>query len=254
MYKVMLVDDEPSVCKGLSKIIDWYGCGFQVADTAFNGLDAYEKHMENHFDLIITDLKMPKMGGIELLKKIYASEYPCQVIIVSAYGEFSYAQEAMQYGVDYYLLKPIEETVMEGYLSQIKEKLDAHEKPMSQIPDSEQIENQYRMASNGVVPEIKNYINTHFHEQLSLNSLAVKYSFSPVYLGRIFKQEIGMTYSEYLRNIRINAACDMLRDKEISINDIPGKVGFKDINYFYSQFKRVKKMTPNRYRQEHCSL
>ena len=248
MYRVMLVDDEPSVCKGLMKLIHWEECGFAVADIASNGQEAYEKHLAERFDLIITDIKMPVMDGISLLKKLYNTEYSCQIIILSTYGEFTYAQEAMQYGVDYYLLKPIEETVVEGFLSRIREKLDAHEKPMTRIPDSEQIEYQYRLSENGVIPEIKRFTSTHFAEPLTLSRLAVQFSFSKVYLGRLFKQKTGETYSEYLTKIRIQAACDMLDEGKTSIQEIPEKVGLNDVNYFYKLFKQAMGMTPNQYK------
>lgn len=249
MYRVLLVDDEPSVCKGFQKLIHWEECGFQVVATASNGEEALRMHQAEKFDLIVTDLKMPVMGGLQLIRAIHESpEASCQIIIVSAYGEFSVAQEAMRYGVDYYLLKPIEETVMEGFLSQIKEKLDAHEKPLTKVPDHELIENQYRISTNGVITEIKTYINDHYAESLSLNQLAVKFSFSPVYLGRLFKREVGTSFNEYLKRVRIQAACDLLRDSDVAVNELAEKIGFNDLNYFYRLFKQATGMTPNQYR------
>ena len=249
MYRVMLVDDEPLVCKGFQKLVNWNACGFEVVATASNGEEAYRMHKEQKFDLIVTDLKMPVMGGLELIRKIRESEEPyCQIIIVSAYGEFSFAQEAMRYGVNYYLLKPLDETVLAGYLSQIKEKLDANEKSFGKIPDHELIENQYRICTNGAVTEMKEYISSHYAEPISLNDLAVKFSFSPVYLGRLFKRETGTSFNEYLKRVRIQAACEMIEDNDISIKQLAEKVGIPDLNYFYRLFKQVTDMTPNQYR------
>lgn len=252
MYRVLLVDDEPSVSKGFQTLINWSECGFQVAATATNGADAYRLHQEQKFDLIVTDLRMPVMGGLDLIKKIHDSPSDfCQIIIVSAYGEFSYAQEAMRYGVDYYLLKPVDEVVMEGFLSQIKEKLDAHEKPMRHVPDYELVENQYRISANGVITEIKDYINSHYEEPLSLNYLAVKYSFSPVYLGRLFKRETGISFNEYLKRVRIQTACDLMVTSDICYQELAEMVGIGDLNYFYRLFKQVTGVTPNQYRNSH---
>lgn len=249
MYRVLLVDDEPSVCKGFQKLVNWRDCGFQVAATASNGEEAYQMHKTQRFDLIVTDLKMPVMGGLELIRKIHASpEDFCQIVIVSAYGEFSFAQEAMRYGVDYYLLKPLDETVMEGFLSQIKEKLDAHEKPLTKIPDHELIENQYRICTNGAIAEMKEYINSHYAEALSLNHLAAKFSFSPVYLGRLFKRETGSSFNEYLKRVRIQTACELLDENDVAIKILAEMVGIPDLNYFYRLFKQVTGLTPNQYR------
>lgn len=249
MYKVLLVDDEPLVCKGFQQLVHWNDCGFQVIATASNGKEAYQMHKLQKYDLIVTDLKMPVMGGLELIRKIHSSQDDfCQIIIVSAYGEFSFAQEAMQYGVDYYLLKPLDETVMEGFLSQIKDKLDAHEQPLAKIPDREIIENQYRISTNGAITEMKEYINTHYTEPLSLNYLAEKFSFSPVYLGHLFKKEIGFSFNEYLKRVRIQAACEMLDENDIAIKKLAEKTGISDLNYFYRLFKQVTGMTPSQYR------
>ncbi len=250
MYTALLVDDEPSVCKGLKVIVNWNGCGFIVTDTASNGEEAWEKFQQFHYDLIVTDLKMPILDGLGLIRKISSSKHPCQVIIVSAYGEFAYAQEAMQYGVKYYLLKPVDETILEGFLSRIKEKLDAKEDPLAEMPDNEHIENQYRICANGPVPEIKRYINTHYEEPLTVSLLAKLYSFSPAYLGRIFKKETGASLSEYLKKVRLQVACELLEKSNIPINDLAEKVGFQDLNYFYRIFKQEKGVTPNQYRQK----
>lgn len=249
MYRVLLVDDDLNICKGLQRLIDWTECGFEVTSTAANGKEAMQLCDQQRYDLIVTDVKMPVMDGLELIKSLRQKGQTIQIIIVSAYGEFSYAQEAMRYGVDYYLLKPVEEMVLEGYLSHIKELLDAHGGPTKGI-NRIQIESQYRLSSNGVIPEVKNYISQHYAEPLSINMLAEMYNFSPVYLGRVFKKSVGQSFNEFLKNVRINAACEMLdSDPSVSINDLAEQVGFHDLNYFYKQFKQVMGCTPNQYRQ-----
>ena len=250
MYKVLLVDDDLNICKGLQRLIDWNGCGFLVAGVAKNGKEAYAMCENEAYDLVVTDIKMPEMDGLSLIKKLRENGNPAQIIIVSAYGEFSYAQEAIQYGVAYYLLKPVEEMVLEGYLSRIKEILDNHGET-GRIFSNAQFEELYKLSSNGVIPEIKNYIRMHFAEQISINTLADMYNFSPVYLGRVFKRNTGTTFNEYLKNIRIAAACEILDSyPEISINELSEKVGYYDVNYFHKLFKQVTGSTPKEYRTQ----
>lgn len=249
MYKVLLVDDEMSVCIGLKKLVNWGDFGFTIAGIAYDGKEALNLHLKEHFDLIVTDLKMPVMDGLELIREVHDSPYPCEMVIVSAYGEFKYAQKAMQYGVNYYLIKPVDEAIVEGFLSQVKEKLDAHEKPMATIPNPELIQRQYSLSNNGAIIEIRRYINDHFSEPLTLSFLAQKYSFSPAYLGRLFRKEMGVQFNDYLRNLRIREACDMMEDTEMSINDIAEKCGFSDPYYFSRQFKQVMQMSPQQYKQ-----
>ncbi|MCQ2401316.1 MAG: response regulator [Lachnospiraceae bacterium] len=250
MYKVLLVDDDLNICKGLQRLIDWNECGFEVAGIAKNGQEAYTMCTQDSYDLVVTDIKMPVMDGLSLIKKLRNDGYPAQLIIVSAYGEFSYAQEAIQYGVAYYLLKPVEEMVLEGYLSRIKELLDDHGEAVGSI-SSIQFEEQYKLSSNGVIPEIKNFIRMHYSEQISINTLADMYNFSPVYLGRVFKRNTGKTFNEYLKNIRINAACEILDSyPDVSISDLAEKVGYYDLNYFYKLFKQVTGSTPKEYKTQ----
>lgn len=250
MYKVLLVDDDLNICKGLQRLIDWNECGFEVAGVAKNGQEAYAMCDATPYDLVVTDIKMPVMDGLSLIRKLRDDGNPAQIIIVSAYGEFSYAQEAIQYGVAYYLLKPVEEMVLEGYLSRIKEMLDDHRDASVSLSNL-QLEEQYRLSSNGVIPEIKNYIRMHYAEQISINTLADMYNFSPVYLGRVFKRNTGKTFSEYLKVIRIDAACEILDScVDVSINELAEKVGYNDVNYFYKLFKQVTGSTPKEYKTQ----
>jgi len=248
VYRALLVDDDDNITKGLQKLVDWAGCDFEVAGTASNGKDGLEMWKKEKYDLIVTDIKMPVMDGLEMIRELRDCGCKAQIIIVSAYGEFEFAQEAMRYGVDYYLLKPVEETVLEGYVSHIREVLDSHENTVRVI-SSDDIESQYRLSSNGVIPEVKNYVSAHYAEPISINSLADLYSFSPVYLGRIFKKTTGVAFNEYLKNVRIAAACELLdSNPDISINALIDLVGFQDINYFYKQFKMTMGCTPKEYR------
>ena len=249
MFKILIVDDERSVCQGMQRLIDWEGYGFVIAGTAGNGQQALELQREHCYDLIITDLKMPVLDGIGLIQKLAEEEADCKIIIVSAYGEFSYAQAAMQYGVQYYLLKPVDEAVLCGYLSKIAEELSGHTKIREQNTDQKCFEHQYNLSMNGVVTEIRRYINDHYAEPLSLNSLSKLYNFSPVYLGRLFKKEMGSSFNEYLNQYRIENAMDYM-DQGGSIGEIAEQVGYKDVKYFYKCFKDVTGLTVKEYKNK----
>lgn len=247
MYRVLLVDDEWVVCLGLQRLIAWSDYGFQVAATAANGQEAFELQLQNHYELIVTDLKMPVLDGIGLIEKLSQAGEKCKIIIVSAYGEFSYAQAAMRYGVQYYLVKPIDEQVMGGYLSKLAEDLAQDGRGESGYTESD-FEHQYRLSTNGVITEIKRYISVHYSEQLTLNSLAKIYNFSPIYLGRLFKKETGTAFNEYLNIFRVNMARHYIEHGSGMIYEIAEKCGYNDVNYFYKCFKNIVGVTPKEYR------
>src|SRR5690625_6932486 len=109
MYKVLLVDDERTILEGISGTVDWEAQGTKLCGTASNGLEALAFIKENHLDIVISDIMMPGLDGIQLIKKAYEIDPNIKWIILSGYGEFDYAQTAMRYGVKHYLLKPCNE-------------------------------------------------------------------------------------------------------------------------------------------------
>lgn len=120
MYKAMIVDDEPAIRQGLSSIIDWGDCGFQIVDTARSGREALEKFGEHRPELIIVDIRMPGMSGLEVIQSIREmSGEPFHFLILSGYADFDYARQAMGFGVDGYLLKPVDEEEMTTELKRV---------------------------------------------------------------------------------------------------------------------------------------
>ncbi len=121
MLKVLLVDDEPFILQGLKILVDWNEEGFEIAGTASDGQEALDFLQLNQVDLIITDIKMPGMGGLELLEKIRKEKLSeAYFVILSGYAEFSYAQKAMQYECSNYMLKPIEKEQLMKILQSVR--------------------------------------------------------------------------------------------------------------------------------------
>jgi len=107
MISVLLVDDEQFVRMGLRNLIDWRSCGYEIIGEADNGEDAFRMIEENRPELVITDIRMPVLDGLELIRRVNeAGHLATKFIIVSGYNEFEYAQQAMRYGVSAFILKP----------------------------------------------------------------------------------------------------------------------------------------------------
>ncbi|HBR30390.1 MAG TPA: DNA-binding response regulator, partial [Firmicutes bacterium] len=123
MYKVLLVDDEEVIREGMTKIIDWEAIGFRFMGAAQNGIEAYERLMQDPADIVITDLKMPVIDGLELIAKIQEEHPEIVFVVLSGYGEFELAKQAMRYGVKHYLLKPCNEQKIIEVLNEIKDDL-----------------------------------------------------------------------------------------------------------------------------------
>lgn len=124
MYKVLLVDDEYMIIKGLEKLIDWETLGLELVGTASNGKDAYEFAKNNHIDIVVTDVNMPFMDGIEFVKKTQSENLNFYVILLSGYQEFEYVKEGIQLGVENFLLKPIDKSMLNQTLENTVQKLE----------------------------------------------------------------------------------------------------------------------------------
>ncbi|MBC7959917.1 MAG: response regulator [Vallitaleaceae bacterium] len=124
MYKVLIVDDEQNIRQGLSILIDWKKLGFSEVETATDGDDALEKIQEKKYHLIVTDIRMPGMSGLQLISKIRVMDSKVRIIIISGYNEFSYAKEAMRYGVEDYVLKPVSKDELQELVQKMKQEID----------------------------------------------------------------------------------------------------------------------------------
>ncbi|MFF2093176.1 response regulator [Paenibacillus sp. NPDC058174] len=125
-YKVLVVDDERMIREGIAEMIDWESLGLTLAGTAPDGLLAYQAIAEQRPDIVITDIKMPKLSGLELIQKTQSEFSGTAFIVLSGYGEFELAAQAMKFGVKHYLLKPSNEEEIIEVLHEVTAELDVH--------------------------------------------------------------------------------------------------------------------------------
>ena len=153
-------------------------------------------------DILITDIKMPVMDGLELIKKVHENHPYIDYIIVTGYSDFSYAKKAIHYQVREYLLKPIEDELLYETLSELRNEFITRTHDYSQIFNDE--------VSSHPSPDIpyilKNYILNHYKEDIKLNAIASTMHYSSSYLTKIFNQEYDCSPSKYLISVQIQNA------------------------------------------------
>lgn len=132
MYRVLLADDEFYVRAMMRRIVDWEDLGFEIVGEAENGEEALEKVAQCVPDLVIADIEMPFVDGLELARRLTQTHPALKILFITCYDRFDYARKAIQYGVDDYLLKPILPDELVRTLLSIREKLDAHVRDMNQ--------------------------------------------------------------------------------------------------------------------------
>ena len=119
MYRVLLVDDEPIVLSSLSAILPWDLLECQLVGTAANGMDAYNKICDEYPDIVITDIKMPLLNGLELIERAKKLDADIDFVVLSGYDDFAFAQSAMKFGVKDYHLKPVRKEELTATLQKI---------------------------------------------------------------------------------------------------------------------------------------
>ncbi len=241
MYKIILADDEIWVIMGLKKLIEKTGAPFQVVAEVSNGVMAMEEVERLKPDVLMTDIRMPGMDGLQLLEKIREKNLNTKVVLISGYAEFEYAQRAIRFGAADYLLKPVEqeklEEVFDGILNTLREEWNISEE---ETPES---------ANVTTIKRIIEEIRQNYTENINLTDLADKYFMSTGRLSTMLKEELGFSFSEYIALKRMQKAKELLADEALSVEEIAEMVGYKDYSYFTKVFKKVIGLTPSKYRK-----
>ena len=141
---VLIVDDEKYIREGLQALLEWETMGFSVCDEAGTGEEALEKIFLYQPDLVLMDIKMPGMSGIDVIKTVREKDYAGEIIVLSGYSDFQYAQSAMHYGVEEYIVKPVEEKILLDAVLRAKEKI-------SRVQDRENFMQQYLKKAKSMV-------------------------------------------------------------------------------------------------------
>ncbi|MEG0779462.1 MAG: response regulator [Oscillospiraceae bacterium] len=231
---IAIVDDEPKTRVGLEKLLSAQA-GFSVCGVFENPLEALAFLRDNPADVLITDVRMPQLSGLELIRALRQTLPDLKIVILSGYREFSYAQQAIAMGVSHYLTKPTNPTE----LLEVLHGLQAPEK--SDGKDGPQI-------SNLTVKAALSYIEQHYASRITLGDMAAALYVTPQYLCRLFKKHTAQNLSEYLTEYRMERAKQHLMDPRCKISEVASLVGFNDPGYFSSTFKRLYGVTPLEYR------
>lgn len=239
MNRVFIVDDEIWIIIGLKKMIEKSGLPFQVIGEANNGVSALEEIEEKKPDVLFTDIRMPGYNGLELMGKLNEANMDMKVIFISGYADFEYAQSAVRLGAFDYLLKPIDQDM----LSHVLERILASD---GKIHDNGQDEE----VPPSTIKMILSEMRQNYTEDITLTDLAQKYQISSGYLSRLIKEELQLSFSEYIASKRIQKAKELLAEENLSIEEIAERVGYNDYYYFTKVFTKISGISPSKYRKK----
>ena len=398
MWKLLIADDEPKIRKGIRRIINWEQYGICDIVEAEDGEQALEIIQNNNINIMLLDINMPFLNGIQLLEKIQQIDSRISIIIISGYDEFSYAQKALKYNVLEYILKPVNKNELENVIRKALDKIEKDQKDKNylewankqldtnleyfkntifskwlsnKLSDKEMLEDlnflgkrfdnnigmilistmnknsesrynkkwndrliefaienivneDFKDISNKIISiddndniiiileitdvsewiaykrELKkkinlylkfdvileqkntdegilstkviyneileciknkkkysklvlhviNYLETNYYlSDININDIAKNLEVTPSYLSKLLKKETGLSFVEYLTDIRIKKSIILMMDTTIKIYDVAELVGYSDQHYFCIAFKKIKGISPTEYRR-----
>jgi len=265
-YSLLVVDDEQLCREHVMRDIGWEKLGITVLYEAGSGRAAMELIRKSHPDIVILDIRMPGMDGLQVLEHMKAEKHGCQVIALSGYSDFEAVRKMLASGmvVDY-LLKPASEDFMfeavykcverienKRYVSHLEETLNQVDVPALPDPEPEKLSGGKTLSPSrkaNVISETKRYIQDHFAEKITLEKAAQNVFLTPSYLSRLFSEE-GSSFSDCLIQIRVEEAKKLLQKRRFKVYEIAEMVGYNDVKYFMRVFRKLEGCTPSEYREK----
>lgn len=197
-------------------------------------MQAIKMLRDRAYDLLITDIRMPGMTGLELLSALRQEGNEIDAVVLTGFAEFEYAQQALKLGAIDYLLKPVHqheliEIVAKGLRA--NKNTEAH-------------------TNNEYIAAAIMYIREHMEYVITIKEVAAYVHLNPSYFSVLFKSEMGMTFIDYVTHLRISKAKELLRDFSLSLDTISERIGLQTTSYFIRIFKKYEQMTPKQYRDQ----
>ena len=249
MYRVVVIEDEEAIRKGIIMSIDFSALNCILIGEASNGVEGIKLIQEKKPDIVITDVTMPLMSGIEMIEQTL--EYNYTSIIISGYDEFSYAKKAIKLGVCDYLMKPIDKEELNNVIQSIVSSFDLSSKISGLLKEKNQIDHIQLLETlnkeDHLVDKIMEYINLHYSEKIFLSDIADVLNYSESLLSKRFRRVTQMTFNEYLNRFRIQKSIEYMKKGTYGLTGISDICGFSDYKYFSTVFKKYTGYTPSQF-------
>lgn len=247
VFTVVVAEDEELLLNNLVKKIHDTGLNFQVIGTAQTGEIALKLIAELSPDVVITDIKMPVMNGLQLIENM-SQQFPfITTIIISGFSDFTYAKSALHFGVTDYLLKPIDSNELYETLHAISVALTTKQCSHNELYGiTATVKSPVQLAK-----VLYEYIVKNYKEKINLNEIAADLGYNPNHLIKVFSSIYNTTPNKFIISLRIQEAKNLLvHNPELSIGQIGDYIGYPDPGYFSRIFKKQTGISPFDYREQ----
>ena len=241
MYTVMLADDEVNIVQGLCRTLEWSAHGCTVVGIAYDGAQALEIAKKKTPDIIVTDITMPCMDGLELIEQVRKFAPDTGFIVLSCHEDFSFLRAALRMDVCDYLVK---ETMTR------QEFYQSLEKTKGCLARRRELSSREVAQEDPEIARVLAYIRTNLSKRLTLPEVAQVAGMNSSYFSRCFKSKMGENFVDYMARLRVERAKEYLRCSPQSIDWVAEQCGYVNTSYFNAAFKRFTGTTPGAYRRE----
>lgn len=245
MYSLVVTDDEQEIRSSICSLFPWSSLGFEVVHQCESGTETIEYLKRHSVDVLLTDICLADISGIDIARFICAQKLPTTVVFISGYQEFSFARSALKYRVFDYILKPTDYESIQNVFSALKASLDQKRCGSFQSAATADTPMSY---PEKVISETRRYIQKHLSDVTYITA-AENVGFNPSYFSTYFKKYTGENFSDYLLRIKMERARELLGDISLRTSEISSMLGYSTVSNFSRVFKSYYHLTPGEYRK-----
>lgn len=251
MYRAFLIEDEAMLREGLLMTTPWEAHGFTIVGSAADAIEGERLILKTRPDLIITDIRLPQISGLDLIERLNES-LACDFIIISGYDAFPYAQKAIALGVKAYLLKPIDDAELLGALDKVRADIDRRkriERSLAAALPAQDAKTEQTALGDRYMEAAMGYIYQHYPQAITVRNVADALCVSESYLSKLFKQKTGRSFLDALTQVRMQEAVRLLQTSNMKVYEIADALGYRDTEYFSALFRKVMGVKPSEFRR-----
>lgn len=240
MAKILIADDECIIRNNISTLLKPFSKIFDAVLEAEDGVEALFKIKEHQPQIVLFDINMPFLNGLDAIRKIRQQDKNIIIIIISGYSKFEYAKEAIANQVYAYLLKPINEAEFHETMQSAIDCLHGQCVIQTGLEPNQSAEHQV----------VQYIIDNLSDTELNVNAVCSHFHLSCSSFARLIKKQTGTTFTDYLTKLRMETATHLLESYDhLSIKEISARSGFNNQHYFSRAFKNYTGMSPKKYKE-----